>query len=257
MADVSPQAIAAARESLGTPVDLLPKSIAIIMDGNGRWARARDLPRFEGHLQGAHAVRKIITEGARLGLQAMTLYSFSIENWKRPADEVNLLMGIYASYLSSERSTMMDHNIQLRHFGRRKGLPDNVLKELDGTLEATSGNTGMFLGLALNYASRAEIVDSVKSIVQRVADGEIVADDIDEELIANSLSSAGVPDPDLVVRTSGELRLSNFLLWQISYAELYVTDVCWPDFDEQELHKAMLAYTDRNRRFGGVDESNK
>lgn len=257
MADVSPEAIREARKELGVPDEAIPRSVAMIMDGNGRWARERNLPRSKGHQEGARTVRRIITEGARLGLDAMTLYSFSIENWSRPADEVNLLMHLYAEYLKGERQTIMDHNIQLRHLGRRDGLPAIVLEELDKTLEVSRNNTGMYLCLALNYGSRAEITDAVKRIATRVKNGDLTPEDIDDKVISQSLDTADVPDPDLIIRTSGELRLSNFLLWQISYAELYVTDVYWPDFNENELHKAILAYSKRHRRFGGVDSSNR
>jgi len=256
MADVSPQAIAAARAQLGIPEEQLPRSVAIIMDGNGRWARARGLPRRVGHEAGAKVVRKIVTEAARVGLEALTLYSFSIENWARPAEEVGALMHLYADYLVHERPTVMEHNIRLRHLGRRKGLPPAVLKELDESIRVSAGNTGMYLCLALNYGSRAEITDAVARVARRVADGQVPPDCVDEALIADSLDTAGVPDPDLVIRTAGEMRLSNFLLWQVSYAEFYVTDVHWPDFDEEQFHEALRAYAARHRRFGGVDTSN-
>ena len=256
MSENTPAQAAAAREELGIPSDRFPRSIAIIMDGNGRWARQRGLPRTIGHQQGAKTVRKIVEEASRLGIEALTLYSFSIENWSRPADEVNQLMGLYARYLASERKTIMDNNVVLEHVGRRDNLPDNVLAELDQTARASAGNTGMKLCLALNYGSRAEIVDAVRSIGCRVAAGELAPDDIDEETIDRALYTAGVPDPDLLIRTAGERRLSNFLLWQISYAEFYVADAFWPDFDEAEFHRALQDYANRHRRFGRLDESN-
>jgi undecaprenyl diphosphate synthase len=227
------------------------------MDGNGRWARARGLPRPAGHRAGGKAVRKIVTEAARLGLDALTLYSFSIENWSRPADEVNALMQLYAEYLANERPTILDHNIRLRHLGRRQGLPQSVLRELDETVRASADNTGMFLCLALNYGARAEITDAVRALARRAADGTLEPDAIDRATISNSLHTAGVPDPDLVIRTAGEMRLSNFLLWQVSYAEMYVTDVYWPDFDEAEFHRALHEYAGRHRRFGRVNGSNR
>lgn len=257
MADVSPDAICAARRELGIDDDHFPRSVAIIMDGNGRWARSRNLPRQAGHQAGAKVVRKIVTESARLGLDALSLYSFSVENWSRPREEVNTLMHLYAEYLTSERETVMSHNIRLRHLGRRDGLPDSVLCELDESVRVSGGNTGMHLCLALNYGSRAEMTDAVTRIARRVAEGELAPDEIDQSVISDSLDTAGVPDPDLLIRTSGEIRLSDYLLWQLSYAEFYVTDVYWPDFDEKEFHKAILSYARRHRRFGGVDASNR
>ena len=257
MADLSPQAIAAARKIAGLSDERMPKSVAIIMDGNGRWARAKNLPRSAGHVQGTTTVRTIVRESAQLGLSALTLYSFSIENWRRPKDEVNTLMHLYADTLQRERPTFMEYNVRLRHFGRRDGLPQSVLDQLDMTLEASSKNTGMFLCLALNYGARAEIIDAVQRIGSQIEAGTLKAKDVNDDLFSNSLDSAGVPDPDLLIRTAGEMRLSNFLLWQISYAELYVTETYWPDFNEPQFHKALQAYGARNRRFGGVDESNK
>ena len=256
MADVSPQAVAAARMELGVPDETIPRSVAIIMDGNGRWGRAHGQPRVAGHREGAKIVRRIVTESARLGLSALTLYSFSIENWSRPREEVSALMHLYAEYLVNERPTIMQHNIRLRHLGRREGLPDSVLRELDESLRVSANNTGMYLCLALNYGSRAEIIDAVSRIATDVQAGKLDAKDIDENVIANALDTRDVGDPDLLIRTAGEMRLSNFLLWQVSYAEFYVTDVFWPDFTEEEFHKALVAYCARNRRFGGVDSSN-
>jgi len=256
VADISPQAVARARAALGMPVERIPRSIAIIMDGNGRWARQRGLPRPIGHREGAKVVRNIVTEAARLGLEALSLYSFSIENWNRPADEVNALMHLYAEYLVQERETVMAHNIRLRHLGRREGLPEIVLKELDTSVNVSAGNTGMFLCLAINYGARAEIVDAVRRIATRAAAGELDPAAITDETIAANLDSAGVPDPDLVIRTAGEMRLSNFLLWQVSYAEYYRTPAFWPDFDTEEFHKAIGEYANRRRRFGGLDASN-
>ena len=257
MADVSPEAIREAREALGVDETQLPDSVAIIMDGNGRWARQRSLPRSAGHEAGARMLRKIITEGARLGLKALTLYSFSIENWSRPADEIRTLMYLYAKYLARERPTVMTHNICLRHLGRRDGLPEAVLAELDESRRVSKDNTGMFLCLALNYSSRAELTDAVVRIARQVAEGQLDPIEINQELLSATLDTAGVPDPDLLIRTSGEMRLSNYLLWQLSYAEFYVTDVYWPDFDEAEFRKALSAFAGRHRRFGGVDDSNQ
>lgn len=257
MAALSPEAIKANRRKLGLDDEHIPRSVAIIMDGNGRWARKRGLSRPLGHEEGAKTVRKIITEGANLGLQAMSFYSFSIENWNRPKDEVNALMHLYAHCLVQERETIMEHNIRLRHLGRRGGLPQSVIRELDETVRVSSGNTGMHLCLAINYGSRSELVDAVRRIARRVAHGEIEPVEIDEAMISDSLDSSGIPDPDLLIRTSGEMRLSNFMLWQLSYAEFYVTDTYWPDFNEEEFHKALKSFSHRNRRFGGVDETNE
>ena len=260
MADISPQAVAEARAALGVPDDHIPRAAAIIMDGNGRWARSRGLPRSIGHREGAKVVRRIVTEAARLGLDALTLYSFSVENWRRPPEEVAALMHLYAEYLVNERPTLMEHNIRLRHLGRRSGLPAPVLRELDESLRVSAPNTGMYLCLALNYGSRAEITAACVRIAGEVAAGTLKPGGVDEALISTHLDTAGVPDPDLLIRTAGELRISNFLLWQISYAEFYVCDVLWPDFNEEDFHKAILAFAARDRRFGGVKnptESNR
>jgi undecaprenyl diphosphate synthase len=256
MADISPQAIAEARAALGVPPDRFPDSVAIIMDGNGRWARQRGLPRSAGHREGARALERIVTESARLGLTALTLYSFSIENWRRPAAEIDSLMHLYAEYLVNQRPNVSRHNLRLRHLGRREGLPPIVLQELDESRRIAASNTGMYLCLALNYGSRAEIVDAVRRIAQKAATGSIDPARIDEAVISANLDSADVPDPDLLIRTAGEMRVSNFLLWQISYAEFHVTDVLWPAFTVEEFHKAILEYASRHRRFGGLEDEN-
>jgi undecaprenyl diphosphate synthase len=255
MADTSPAGIARSRRALGIPDERLPRSVAIIIDGNGRWARERGLPRKAGHEEGARTVLEIVSEAAGLGLEAVTVYSFSIENWSRPDEEVADLMELYASSLIRERATVTENNIRLHHLGRRDGLPQAVLAALDEVIEIGSGNTGMHLCLALNYGSRAEIVDAVRRLASRVGAGKLAADDIDEETLSAALDTAGVRDPDLLIRTSGERRLSNFLLWQISYAELYVADVYWPDFHVAEFHKALRDFAGRHRRFGGLDET--
>ncbi len=254
MTQITSEQVAAARKELGVPEGRFPRHVAIIMDGNGRWARGRGLPRPAGHAEGARMVRRIVSEAARLGLEALTLYSFSIENWSRPREEVNALMHLYAEYLIRERPTVMDNNIRLRHLGRRQGLPETVLRELDVSVAASSGNTGMWLCLALNYGGRVEMAGAVADIVRRAVAGEIAPEAVDEQLISDSLGTAGITDPDLLIRTAGEMRLSNFLLWQISYAEIYVTDRLWPDFDEAEFHKAIHAYAERHRRYGGLDQ---
>lgn len=240
----------------------MPRHIAIIMDGNGRWAVRRELPRIRGHEQGAQTVRKIVTECARLrkhhgGPDYLTLYSFSLENWKRPADEVGFLMHMYVEYLRQERSTMMENNIRFRQIGRMENLPDEVVEEMEITLKETAGNTGLTLVLALNYGSRAEITDAVAAIARQVKAGQLRPDEITEETISEHLYTAGMPDPDLLIRTAGEMRISNYLLWQISYAELYVSPILWPEFDEKELHEALRSFAGRNRRFGALDHTNQ
>ena len=257
MADLSAGAIAKARAELNVAEGRFPASIGIIMDGNGRWARSRGLPRSAGHWEGATAVRSIVTEAARLGVEVLTLYSFSLENWSRPEQEVNALMRIYAEYLIRERPTFMDNNVRLRHLGRREELPQSVLDELDETARVSAVNDGMVLCLALNYGSRAEITDAVRQLAEEVRQGRMTPEQINPEAISARLGTAGLRDPDLVIRTSGEMRLSNFLLWQMSYAEIYATETHWPDFDEGELHKAIQAYAGRHRRFGTVDDTNE
>ena len=239
----------------------LPRHIAIIMDGNGRWAVRQGDERTSGHQRGAKTVKTIVTECSRLrkefgGPDFITLYSFSIENWKRPPQEVAFLMQMYIDYLREERPTMMKENIRFHQIGRLDNLPEAVMDEVSLTLEQTKHNTGLNLVLALNYGSRAEIADAVKSIAERVKAGTLDVRDISEQTISDHLYTAGWPDPDLLIRTAGEMRVSNYLLWQISYAELYVSDVLWPDFGVKELHDAINAFGRRNRRYGALDETN-
>lgn len=243
---LDPQAV------LGVPRAALPRHVAVIMDGNGRWAQQREWPRIEGHRHAADAVRETVETCARLGLECLTLYSFSLENWKRPRLEVEGLMALYAQYLASERATIMDNDIRVVQVGRRAGLPANVLNELDATEKLSRANKGLTLCLALNYGGRAEIVDAVQALARAVAAGELRPEEIDETHIAAKLYTAGLPDPDLVVRTASELRISNFLLWQISYAELYVTPVLWPDFRAADLYAALQSFVARQRRYGDI-----
>lgn len=233
----------------------IPKHIAIIMDGNGRWAKQRGFPRVFGHRNGAAAVRTVLEECGKLGIEVLTLYSFSIENWKRPADEVQGLMDLYTTYLEGELDRLMRENIRFRQLGRRDGLPAAVLETVDRITAQTAGNTGATLCLAVNYGSRAEIADACKDIAREVAAGRLDVNDITPETISSRLYTAGLPDPDLLIRTAGEMRVSNYLLWQISYAELHVTPVLWPDFGVAELHAAIRDYASRSRRFGGLEES--
>jgi undecaprenyl diphosphate synthase len=245
---------AAALASLGLPAEALPKHIAVIMDGNGRWAQRQGQPRIFGHERGARTVRAIVTQCATLGIEVLTLYSFSMENWKRPADEVAFLMELYVRYLIIERDELMANNVRFVQIGQRQGLPEKVLDELDRTIEMTASNTGLTLVLAINYSSRQEITDAVRAIAQKVRDGQLDAKLVTQQTVSEHLYTAGLPDPDLLVRTAGEMRVSNYLLWQISYAELYVADVCWPDFDAEQLNLALHAFAKRTRRFGGVVE---
>jgi undecaprenyl diphosphate synthase len=233
----------------------MPRHIAIIMDGNGRWARERGLPRYEGHRQGGKTAEKISQCCVDFGIDALTLYSFSIENWKRPKEEVDVLMHLYAEYLVNMRPKLMEDNVKLIHLGRMANLPDVVKTALTDTMKATSKNTGMIFALALNYGGRAELVDATKEITRKCRKGELGPDDIDENCISSHLYTAGIPDPDLLIRTANEMRVSNFLLWQISYSEFYVTDTLWPDFEQKDLEKAILAYAKRTRRFGSVVDS--
>ena len=230
----------------------LPGHIAIIMDGNGRWATQRDMPRFEGHRQGGKTVERIVQYCLELGVECLTLYSFSLQNWKRPKEEVDFLMYLYAQYLVKIRPMLMDNNVRLAHLGLASQLPESVQTALSETVAITAANTGMVLALALNYGSRTEIVEAVKKIAKKCKAGELAPDDIDEQCVAAHLDTAGLPDPDLVIRTSSELRISNFLLWQISYSEFYVTETLWPDFDKADIDKAVAAYAGRSRRFGDV-----
>jgi undecaprenyl diphosphate synthase len=243
------------------PPQKFPRHIAIIMDGNGRWAVNRGLERIRGHQQGARTVREIVTECARLrkehgGPDFLTLYSFSIENWKRPVEEVTFLMQMYIEYLQNERKTMMDNNIRFRQIGRLDNLPEPVLDEVQITLDKTKNNDGLTLVLALNYGSRTEITDAVRTIAEKVRAGTLDPADIEEATVNEHLYTAGMPDVDLLIRTAGEMRVSNYLLWQISYAELVVSDVQWPDFGSPHLHHAIWQYSQRNRRFGALDHTN-
>ena len=233
-------------------MEKLPKHIAIIMDGNGRWAKKRFLPRTAGHKAGVETVRTIITECKRLGIKHVTLYTFSTENWKRPALEVETLMMLLQTYLKKEVEELNRNNVRLTAIGDIEKLPKSCLEELKRAMELTKDNDGPNLNLALNYGGRYDITNAVKQISRDIENHKLNSDDITEETIKNYLSTKSIPDPDLVIRTSGEQRLSNFLLWELAYAELYFTDVYWPDFDEKELQKAIYAYQNRDRRFGGL-----
>ena len=235
------------------PRERWPRHIAIIMDGNGRWAERQKLPRIEGHRRGVDSVRATTEECARLGMEQLTLYCLSSENWKRPQQEIDFLMHLLEQYMIEERSTIMDNDVRVRMIGRRTNIPEQVLNELDQTVEMSRTNGGMWMNLAINYGGRAELVDAVHAIGGKIAAGQLSADKISEQTITEHLYTAGLDDPDLLVRTAGEMRISNFLLWQISYAEIWVTQKCWPEFDISTLHEAIADFAARKRKFGGLN----
>ncbi len=239
-----------AEEALARQIEMdrLPRHVAIIMDGNGRWAGQRHLPRVEGHRAGIDSVRDVVETSARLGLDVLTLYAFSVENWKRPATEVSTLMMLLKRYLRLELSTLLRNNIRFKVIGRVDALAPDVLEELNAAERKTATNTGMMFNIALNYGGRTEIVDAARRAMASGLDPQ----DLDEDRFASFLYTAGQPDPDLLIRTSGEMRVSNFLLWQIAYAEIWVTDTLWPDFRCRHLLEGVLAYQKRDRRFGGI-----
>lgn len=242
-------------EALARAVDFtrLPVHIAIIMDGNGRWAAKRHLPRVQGHQAGVSAVRDAVETSARLGIDVLTLYAFSVENWKRPRLEIATLMALLKRYLRLELKTLIKNNIRFQVIGRIDGLAGDVQKELQRGVDATSSNTGLRFNIALNYGGRAEIVDAARRLIESGADPAT----LDEAAFAQHLYTAGQPDPDLLIRTSGEMRVSNFLLWQIAYAEIWVTDVLWPDFRRRHLLEAIVDFQKRDRRYGGVKPANR
>ncbi len=244
-----------------TPTEMLsdvppedrPEHIAIIMDGNGRWAQARGMPRIEGHRRGVETVRMVSETCTELGIEAVTLYCLSSENWKRPQAELDFLMQLLEQYLIEERKTIMDQGLRLRVIGRRDRLPENVIKEMDKTLEMSAGNPGTQLVLAIDYGGRDEITQAVRDISRDVAAGKIKEEEITEELVNSRLYTAELPEVDLMIRTGGDLRVSNFLLWQLSYAELWVTEKCWPEFACDEFVGAIREFASRQRRFGGLN----
>ena len=230
----------------------LPNHVAIIMDGNGRWATARRLPRVEGHRAGIRAVRQTIETAARLGIDVVTLYAFSTENWKRPRHEVLTLMGLLKEYINLELKTFLKHDLRFRPIGRIDQLDRSVRHELDRAVAATSSCQGSLIQIALNYSGRQELTDVMRSAAREAAAGRLQPDDLDEAWIEDHLTTRDQPDPDLLIRTSGEQRISNFLLWQLAYSEIYFAPVLWPDFDQEEFLKALLAFQCRERRFGGL-----
>jgi undecaprenyl diphosphate synthase len=238
--------------SVGLDPAKLPRHVAIIMDGNGRWAREQGKERMVGHARGAKSVDVVTEECCRLGIGQLTLYCLSSENWKRPKPEIDFLMALLKEYLLAERQKILDQNIRFTVIGRRDTLPAEILAEIDENIRLTRDSKGLTLCLAINYGSRAEIVDAVRAIASRVKRGELAPERIDEATISNSLYTAGMTDPDLLIRTAGEMRVSNYLLWQISYAELWVTPKYWPEFDIALLHDALRDFARRERRFGGL-----
>ena len=236
----------------GIAREALPRHVAIIMDGNGRWAVEQGRERIEGHARGVERVREIVTEASTIGIGQLTLYSFSSENWKRPKAEVDFLMSLFKHYLIEERPEIMRQNIRFRVIGRRTELAADVIEEIERSETLSAGNTGLTLALAVNYGSRSEILDAVRDLAEQVRTGKLVPEQITEEMIGEHLYTAGMPDPDLLIRTANEMRISNYLLWQISYAEFWVTPVCWPDFDVPLFHQALRDFAGRQRRFGGL-----
>jgi undecaprenyl diphosphate synthase len=237
------------RPDLGGP---FPEDLAIIMDGNGRWAQERGMRRVFGHKEGISSVREITTECARMGMSSLTLYAFSVENWKRPSVEVRYLMRLLRRFLVAERPTLMKNGVRLIGIGRLDDLPDEALRELRATEELTAGNPGMVLRLALSYGGRTELADGQRRALADAISGALQPDDVDDETLRRYLYDPGTRDPDLVIRTAGELRLSNFLLWQASYSEIFVSDVCWPEFRKPHLMEALRAYARRERKYGGL-----
>ena len=233
----------------------IPTHVAIIMDGNGRWAKKRNMPRVKGHYEGMQTVKKITKYASKLGIKYLTLYAFSTENWARPKEEVSYLMDLPEKMFTSFMPELMENNVKVEVIGVVEKLPENTRKAVEDAIEQTKNNTGLKLIFALNYGSKDEIVTAVKRIVQGAANNEYKVEEIDEQLISDNLFTKDTPDPDLLIRTSGEQRISNFLLWQIAYSEFIFTKVAWPDFVEEELYKALLEYQSRDRRFGGLNEN--
>jgi undecaprenyl diphosphate synthase len=250
---MSAAATESAARALGIDPQRVPTHVAIIMDGNGRWAESKGLPRIWGHREGAVRVREVVERAGELGVTHLTLYAFSSENWKRPADEVSQLMLLCVAYLDGEAERLADEGIRLRVIGRRQGLPPEVVSAIEKVEGITRGGTRANLTLALNYGGRDEIVDACRALAAKAASGEILPEDIDPAMVSRHLYTAGMPDPDLLIRTAGEQRLSNYLLWQVSYAELYISDAAWPEFGAGRFDEALRDYAGRVRRFGKTD----
>jgi len=240
------------KQDIRIDYDRLPQHIGVIMDGNGRWAKKRGLPRSAGHSAGADTLKKIVTECNKMGIKYITVYAFSTENWKRPKDEVDYLMNLLMDYLVNAKTTLAGENVVIKAIGSRKELSDELCRQIEKTEEFTKDNDGIVMNIALNYGSREELTKAVREISKDFADGKILADDISSQLISEHLYTKNQPDPDLIIRTSGEQRISNFLLWQLAYSELWFCDKLWPDFGIDDLHQAIIEFQSRNRRYGGV-----
>ncbi|MGG1574404.1 isoprenyl transferase [Fictibacillus sp. NRS-1165] len=240
------------KSALTIKEDSIPAHVAIIMDGNGRWAKRRGLPRIAGHHEGMKVVKRVVKQANALGVKVLTLYAFSTENWKRPRDEVDFLMKLPGEFLNSFLPELIEQNVRVAIMGQKEVLPIHTIQAVDEAIEATKQNTGLVLNFALNYGSRNEITTALAQIIDDIGKGAVKKEDISEELIGQYLMSANLPDPDLLIRTSGEVRLSNFMLWQLAYSEFWFTDINWPDFTEEHLKKAIFDYQNRGRRYGGV-----
>ena len=235
----------------------LPRHVAIIMDGNGRWARQRRLPRTSGHLEGIKRLEELVATAVEMGINALTVYAFSTENWQRPRGEVSMLMRVFISTLNKKIRELKKKNVKIQFIGNRDGIPQRVLQAMDAATQLTENNSGLLFSIAFNYGSRSEIVDAVKKIGLAIGNNSIKPQDIDEKVVSDALYTKGLPDPDLLIRTSGEKRISNFLLWQLSYSELYFTDALWPEFDADEFKKAIADFAQRERRYGRVSPVKK
>ncbi|MEM7215898.1 MAG: isoprenyl transferase [Pseudomonadota bacterium] len=242
----------AGSSSIKHEFDEVPRHVAIIMDGNGRWAQQRGLPRTAGHRQGVESVRNAVRIAGDIGIEYLTLFSFSSENWNRPDEEISELFSLLRYFIRRDLAELHENNVRIRIIGQRQGVPEDILVLLDEAQTLTQANSGQKLVIAFNYGSRSEIISGVKSIAERVAEGSLAPEDINEELFANSLETSDIPDPDLLIRTSGEIRLSNFLLWQVAYTEFVFVDCLWPDFSEADLHSAIETYNQRTRKYGGL-----
>ncbi|WP_027634214.1 isoprenyl transferase [Clostridium hydrogeniformans] len=240
------------QEDLHIDLDNVPEHIAIIMDGNGRWAKAKGLPRTMGHKAGVETIRNIVKDCSNIGIKYLTLYAFSTENWKRPKDEVNALMELLVTYLRQEFEELNRNNVIINNIGDISMLPKRCREELDSAYERTKNNTGLTLNLALNYGGRKEILDAVNGLVDDIKDGKLQCTKVTEDILERYLYTKDMPDPDIIIRPSGEQRLSNFLLWQCAYSEFWYSNINWPDFTKEDLHKAIWDYQHRDRRFGGI-----
>lgn len=245
------------KEKITNKLDNLPKHVAIIMDGNGRWAKRKGNKRIFGHKNGVKAVKAVVEAAGEIGIEYLTLYAFSAENWNRPKVEVDALMSLFISAVKTETKNLIKNNVRVKAIGNLNTLPDTVLNNLNEIIDKTQNNTGLTLILALSYSSRQEITQALKKIVKKISSGAITENDISEELISDNLYTCDIPDPELLIRTSGEFRISNFLLWQISYTELYITDTLWPDFSKKDFFKALNNFRQRERRFGKTSEQLK